>query len=231
MPSLVQSVFHCFGIFFFWHLWIIFSLCVWVIAIFACKKQFIVQAELSHSLVIAAAEKHSWTLAVKCVLNAAGGCHVEVWWTRECCLIISHPNSCPGAKSQRIAETWCNTCVILPFETSNSSLWTKSIFWIGISDHWPNSICNRCLFVPSPQWLLFISPSLISRAGVWASSIIEIKKQQPAASERGKDGLEELMSCGIYAVWGTYLISFWGSFATGGIWSVCKAHPGVCWCW
>lgn len=53
-------------------------------------------------------------------------CHAEMWWARECCLIISHPNSCPGAKSQRIAETWCNTCVILPFETSNSSLWTKS---------------------------------------------------------------------------------------------------------
>lgn len=23
----------------------------------------------------------------------------------ECCLIISHPNSCPGAKSHRLAET------------------------------------------------------------------------------------------------------------------------------
>lgn len=55
-----------------------------------------------------------------------GSCHAELWWASERCLIISHPNSCPGAKSQRIADNWCNTCVILPFETSNSSLWTKS---------------------------------------------------------------------------------------------------------
>lgn len=53
-------------------------------------------------------------------------CHVELRWARHSSRIISHPNSCPGAKSQRIAETWCNTCVILPFETSNSSLWAKS---------------------------------------------------------------------------------------------------------
>lgn len=36
--------------------------------------------------------------------------------------------------------------------------------WIGISGHWPNSIFNCCLFVPSPQWLHFIYTSRISKA-------------------------------------------------------------------
>lgn len=42
--------------------------------------------------------------AVVFVLSA-GGCHVEMLWARHSSRIISHPNSCPGAKSQRIAET------------------------------------------------------------------------------------------------------------------------------
>lgn len=97
----------------------------------------------------------------------------------EFCLIMSHPNSCPEAKSQRIAETWCNSC--------DSPLWNFKLQFvnkvcIGISDHWPNSICNCCLFVPSPQWLHFIYTSRISKAAPrWA-----VKKSQCRNQKQGR---------------------------------------------
>lgn len=65
----------------------------------------------------------------------------------------------PGAKSQRTAPNWCNSSAYFPFWNFKLQFVNKvlSIFTIGISDHWPNSICNHCLFVPSLEWGFFIS--------------------------------------------------------------------------
>lgn len=65
----------------------------------------------------------------------------------------------PGAKSQRTAPNWCNSAAYFPLWNFKLQFVNKvlSIFTIGISDHWPNSICNHCLFVPSLEWVFFIS--------------------------------------------------------------------------
>lgn len=97
---------------------------------------------------------HRWRYHSTCSSSACD--------TRQRCQVphYNHSPIQPGAKSHRVAHNWCNSSAYFPLWNFKLQFVNKvlPISTIRISDHWPNSICNRCLFVLSLQSLFFISP-------------------------------------------------------------------------